>query len=66
MLDRHSCTASSTGWTQNDPRDEHAAYVMAAWLQLAGNGSLASYFKPPLMTEERAVADIEGCILGLV
>jgi hypothetical protein len=45
--------------------DEHAAYATAAWLQRADrNGSLASYFNPPLTPEEREVASVEGWILG--
>jgi hypothetical protein len=40
---------------------------MAAWLQRADrDGSLGSYFKPPLTREERAIADAEGWILGVV
>jgi hypothetical protein len=40
---------------------------VAAWLQRADqNGSLGSYFNPPLTPEERQVADIEGWILGVV
>jgi hypothetical protein len=47
--------------------DEHAAYATAAWLQRADrNGSLASYFNPPLTPEEREVASVEGWILGVV
>ena len=47
--------------------DEHAAYVTAAWLQRADrNGSLGSYFNPPLTPEERRVAAVEGWILGVV
>jgi len=47
--------------------DEHAAYATAAWLRRAdSNGSLGSYFNPPLTEEERTVANIEGWILGVV
>ena len=47
--------------------DEHAAYATAAWLQRADqNGSLGSYFNPPLTREEREVAAVEGWILGVV
>ena len=46
--------------------DEHAAYATAACLQRADrNGSLCSYLNPPLTPEERAVASIEGWILGV-
>ena len=47
--------------------DEHAAYTTAAWLQRADlNGSLGSYWNPPLTPEEREVAIVEGWILGVV
>jgi hypothetical protein len=47
--------------------DEQAAYAVAAWLQRADlNGSLGSYFNPPLTPEEREVAAVEGWILGVV
>jgi hypothetical protein len=47
--------------------DEHAAYATAAWLRRADrDGSLASFFKPPLTLEEREVAAVEGWILGVV
>ena len=40
--------------------DEHAAYATAAWLRRADrDGSLGSYFNPPLTPEERQVADIK-------
>ena len=59
-------------WMRRFPRngrdpDEQAAYAAAAWLQRADlNGSLESYFNPPLTTDEREVAKIEGWILGVV
>jgi hypothetical protein len=59
-------------WTRRFPKDgpdgdEQAAFAVAAWLQRADmNGSLGSYFNPPLTPEEREVADIEGWILGVV
>ena len=47
--------------------DQHAAYAAAAWLRRADmNGSLERYFNPPLEPEERAIAQIEGWILGVV
>ena len=47
--------------------DEHAAYSVAAWLQGADqNGSLGSYWNPPLTEAEREVAKAEGWILGVV
>jgi hypothetical protein len=46
--------------------DEQAAYAVAAWLQRADlNGSLGSYFNPPLTPEEREVAKAEGWVLGV-
>lgn len=59
-------------WTRRFPRDdrdgdEQAAFAVAAWLQRADqNGSLGSYFNPPLTAEERGIATIEGWILGVV
>ena len=58
-------------WMRRFPRngrdpDEQAAYAAAAWLQRADlNGSLESYFNPPLTPDEREVAKIEGWILGV-
>lgn len=52
----------------NDGRtpDQHDAYVVAAWLQLAWhNGALEAFLHPALTPEERAIADIEGWILGV-
>ena len=47
--------------------DQHAAYAAAAWLRRADmNGSLGRYFNLPLEPEERAIAQIEGWILGVV
>ena len=41
--------------------DEQAAYAVAAWLQRADqNGSLGSFFNPPLTPEERDIADVVG------
>jgi hypothetical protein len=49
------------------PGDEQAAYAVAAWLQRADqNGSVDSYFNPPLTPDERDVAAVEGWILGVV
>jgi hypothetical protein len=59
-------------WMRRFPRDgrnadQHAAYAVAAWLQRADlNGSLARYFEPPLDSEERDVAKVEGWILGVM
>jgi hypothetical protein len=46
--------------------DQHAAYAAAAWLQRADlNGSLSRYLDPPLAPKERAIAKVEGWILGV-
>jgi hypothetical protein len=71
----HSLTASQVEVHRNllvVPRadldsDEQAAYAVATWLQRADrNGSLGSYFNPPLTPEERGIAAVEGWILGVV
>ncbi len=47
--------------------DQHAAYAVAAWLRRADlNGSLPQFFNPKLEEEERARAQVEGWILGVV
>jgi len=46
--------------------DQHDAYCIAAWLSRADrNGSLATFLKPDLTPPERAVAQVEGWILGV-
>lgn len=46
--------------------DQHDAYSVAAWMRLAdGDGSLPGFFDPALSPEERAVARVEGWILGV-
>jgi hypothetical protein len=46
--------------------DQHDAYCVAAWMRRADlNGSLADYLDPPLTPANRAVAEIEGWILGI-
>jgi hypothetical protein len=46
--------------------DQHDAYCIAHSLACADcEGTLAAYFAPELTTAERAVAEIEGWILGL-
>jgi len=58
-------------WARRFPKegrdgDEQAAYAVTAWLQRADqSGSLVSYWMPPLTPDERAVAAIEGWILGV-
>ncbi len=46
--------------------DQHDAFSIAAWLSRADrNGSLAAFLKPDLTPPERAVAQVEGWILGV-
>ena len=46
--------------------DQHDAFCIVAWLARADcDGSLASFLKPNLLPGERAVAQIEGWILGV-
>jgi hypothetical protein len=46
--------------------DQHDAYSVAAWISRADHdGSLAGSFNPTLTPDERAVARIEGWILGV-
>jgi hypothetical protein len=46
--------------------DQHDAFSIAAWLSRADReGSLAAFLKPDLAPPERAVAHVEGWILGV-
>jgi hypothetical protein len=46
--------------------DQHDAFCIAAWLGRAdGDGTLARFLKPDLLPAERAVAQVEGWILGV-
>jgi hypothetical protein len=46
--------------------DQHAAFVVAAWMSRADmNDSLAHFLNPPLEPQERALAQVEGWILGV-
>ena len=46
--------------------DEQDAYATARWMaEMAERGALAGYFDPPLDPAERAVANLEGWILGV-
>jgi hypothetical protein len=48
-----------------DP-DQHDAYSAAAWMRRADlGGRLAAFLNPSLATPERAVAQVEGWILGV-
>lgn len=47
-------------------RDQHDAFSIAAWLSRADReGSLGAFMKPELSPEERALAQVEGWILGV-
>ncbi len=49
------------GWTS----DQHDAFTVAEWLCHADrDGRLAKCLEPELATEERAIAEVEGWILG--
>ncbi len=51
---------------ENRTGDQHDAYSIAAWLRRADHdGSLAAFLKPVLTPSERAVAQVEGWILGV-
>jgi hypothetical protein len=58
-------------WSRNFAReerngDQHDAYSAAAWMRRADlDGSLAAFLNPSLATPERAVAQVEGWILGV-
>jgi hypothetical protein len=46
--------------------DQHDAYSATAWMRRAAlDGSLAAFLNPSLATPERAVAQVEGWILGV-
>ena len=47
--------------------DQHAAYVAAEWMRGTDlGGSLAQFLDPPLTAAERATAEVEGWILGVM
>lgn len=58
-------------WSQDFAReertsDQHDAYATAAWLRAADlDGSLAEFLQPNVTPGERAVAQVEGWILGI-
>jgi hypothetical protein len=53
--------------TENRTGDQHDAYSIAAWLRRADHdGSLAAFLKPVLTQSERAVAQVESWILGVL
>ena len=46
--------------------DQHDAFSVASWFSRAdADGSLAGFLKPNLKPPERAVAEVEGWILGV-
>jgi hypothetical protein len=48
------------------PPDQHDAFCIATWLARADrDGTLAGFLKPGLSPAERAVAQVEGWILGV-
>ena len=57
----------SRGFANNGrTRDQHDAYSVAAWLARADrNGELAAWLNADLPPSERAVAQVEGWILGV-
>jgi hypothetical protein len=58
-------------WSHGFARDhrdshQHDAYCIAAWLSRADrDGALAAFLKPNLTSNERAVGQVEGWILGV-
>ena len=66
-LDSGSLVGDETFLRNGQDGDEQAAYAVAVWLQRADqDGSLGSYWNPPLTTEEQEIAAVEGWILGVV
>jgi len=57
----------SAGFAREDRTpDQHDAYSVAEWMQCADlDGRLEDFFHPPLSPADRAVAEIEGWILGI-
>ena len=46
--------------------DQHDAYSAAAWMRIAElDGSLSKFIRPALTPAERAIAQVEGWILGV-
>lgn len=58
----------SKGFARADrTQDQHDAYSVAAWLrQIDLGGTLPTYLRPSLTGAERAVAQVEGWILGIM
>ncbi|MGH7812588.1 MAG: hypothetical protein ACREQI_01100 [Candidatus Binataceae bacterium] len=57
----------SRGFARNDHSpDQHDAYSVAAWMHRADiDGRLMEFFNPPPTAKDRAMAGIEGWILGV-
>lgn len=59
-------------WSRSFPREERAdhqqdAYSVSAWMRGADlAGTLSGFFNPLLTPDERAVAQVEGWILGVM
>jgi hypothetical protein len=59
-------------WNRNYPRkdrtaDQHDAYTAASWLKETDcNGLMTKFLNPSLSPDERAVAQVEGWILGVM
>lgn len=53
--------------SENRTADQHDAWSIAEWMRQTNlKGKLAEFFKPGLTPEDRAVASIEGWILGVM
>jgi hypothetical protein len=48
-------------------QDQHDAFVIASWLQqVDDDGRLSQYLEPSLRPEDKAIAEVEGWILGVL
>ena len=58
----------NVGFAREDRnQDQHDAYSVAAWLSNADiHGGLTRFLNPPLSPADRATAQIEGWILGIL
>jgi hypothetical protein len=73
ILDRRSAIAEvyPSLWARSFPREERTAdqqdaYAVAAWMRRTDlDGHLGAFLDPPLTAQERAVAGVEGWILGV-
>jgi len=47
--------------------DQHDAYSVAEWMRRTDSvGGLRAFFEPPLLPVARAIAQVEGWILGVM